>query len=174
MSSPALSVTSESFLPILKKLDECITFMQENVSCPFVYVSLEWHDWVRWFTSQGYLFQTIYSGVLICYAFYLFHMQPQCKESQVYLARFQQFQSRALNLIRGHVTQVFLTTTQSLQQPAVAVTPEQAPGEEVWDSTYSLYYGKFRSGAPKVKVRLTSSNLCVPRPLCTLFEMLNN
>ena len=32
LSSPALSITSEGFLPLLTRLDECINFTEQNVS----------------------------------------------------------------------------------------------------------------------------------------------
>ena len=32
LSLPTLSVTSETFVPLLTKLDECVSFMQDHVS----------------------------------------------------------------------------------------------------------------------------------------------
>ena len=78
--------------------------------------------------------------------------QPHYKESQVYLARFQQFQSRALNLVKNHITTTIRSTTQSMLQPAQHGAGQTPSGRGTEESSYSLNYGKFKSSAPKVKV----------------------
>ena len=78
--------------------------------------------------------------------------QPHYKESQVYLARFQQFQSRALNLVKNHITTTIRSTTQSMLQPAQHGAGQTPSGRGIEESSYSLNYGKFKSSAPKVKV----------------------
>lgn len=44
----------------------------------------------------------------------LFCLQPHYKESQVYLARFKQYLSRALNLVKQHVVNTLRTTTKAV------------------------------------------------------------
>lgn len=101
LNLPALSVTSESFVPMLARLDECIEFIQSKL-------------------------------------YY--------KECQLYLARFMQFQARALNFIKLHVVSSLKATTKSIlasKQGNVALPPEH---------TYSMYYGKFRTNASRIKI----------------------
>lgn len=81
-----------------------------------------------------------------CIAFIECH--PHYKESPVYLARYRQQLSRALASVKQQVTQTLKSTTFSVlpqQQQA------QSPTRVVSENTYSQYYGKFRSCAPKIK-----------------------
>ncbi|XP_065889132.1 conserved oligomeric Golgi complex subunit 3-like [Dysidea avara] len=100
LNLPALSVTSDSFVPMLARLDECIAFIQNKL---------------------------------------------HYKESQLYLARFMQFQARALNFIKLHVVSSLKNTTKSIQasKPGTTTPPEH---------TYSNYYGKFRTNASRIKI----------------------
>ncbi|KAF7837597.1 conserved oligomeric Golgi complex subunit 3 [Senna tora] len=68
--SPNMSVGNENFLPLLKRLDECITYVESN---------------------------------------------PQYAESNVYLLKFRQLQSRALGLMRSHVLAVLKGASSQVQ-----------------------------------------------------------
>ena len=89
LSSPAFSVTSDSFLPLLTRLDECISFTEKNVSV----VSI-----IRW--------------ILFCISFSF--VQMHYKESQLYLTRFKQYLQRSLGLVKQHVVNTLRTTTASI------------------------------------------------------------
>ncbi|ELU14157.1 hypothetical protein CAPTEDRAFT_176475 [Capitella teleta] len=97
LGSPTLTVTSESFIPMLSRLDECINYINKN---------------------------------------------PQFKESSIYLAKFRQCLSRALSFIKIHVFSVLQSATQH-------VLPKKVPGPT--DDAFTLFYGKFRANAPRVK-----------------------
>ncbi|GIX94140.1 conserved oligomeric Golgi complex subunit 3 [Caerostris darwini] len=97
LASPTLSVISESFMPLLSRLDECIAYVEENINF---------------------------------------------KESPAYLSRFHHLQSQALGMIRSYVVA-------TLQQAAQQVLPRRdslSPSE----NAFTLYYGKFRSHAPRI------------------------
>ncbi|KAL4220407.1 Golgi transport complex subunit 3 [Mactra antiquata] len=98
LGSPTLTVTNESFVPMLSLLDECILYIKSN---------------------------------------------PQYKESGVFLARFKQCLSRALNLMKSHVMNILQTATQHVKN-----TKETTSGS---DNAFTLFYGKFRANAPRVK-----------------------
>ncbi|KAL5004833.1 hypothetical protein ScPMuIL_018289 [Solemya velum] len=69
---------------------------------------------------------------------------PRYKESSIYLARFRQCLSRALNHIKTHVTHLLQTATQQVQQKKIEI-PDNP------DNAFTLFYGKFRTNAPRVK-----------------------
>lgn len=94
-----LTVTSETFIPLLSRMDECILYLKSN---------------------------------------------PRYKECEVYLARFRQCLSRALNLIKGHINNILVTATQNVQ-------PKKEDIPNMTDNAFTLFYGKFRTNAPKVK-----------------------
>ncbi|XP_064615702.1 conserved oligomeric Golgi complex subunit 3-like [Liolophura sinensis] len=98
LGSPQLTVTNESFVPMLSRLDECVLYLQSN---------------------------------------------PRFKESSVYLARFKQCLSKALNLIKIHVVTILQNATQQ-------VTPKKESGGNA-ENAFTLFYGKFRANAPRVK-----------------------
>ncbi|XP_025080058.1 conserved oligomeric Golgi complex subunit 3-like isoform X2 [Pomacea canaliculata] len=98
LSRQTLSVTDESFVPMLSRIDECIHYMQSN---------------------------------------------PHFKESETYLLQFRQCLSRALGHIRTYVTNILTAATQ-------AVTP-QKDAPNMADNAFTLFYGKFRANAPRVK-----------------------
>ncbi|BFZ06191.1 hypothetical protein BsWGS_09229 [Bradybaena similaris] len=93
-----LAVTSETFIPLLSRMDECILYLKSN---------------------------------------------PRYKECDVYLARFRQCLSRALGLIKAQVNNILQTATQQVQPKKDA--PVMA------DNGFTLFYGKFRANAPRVK-----------------------
>ncbi|KAL9965707.1 hypothetical protein ACROYT_G029547 [Oculina patagonica] len=98
LNSPTVSVTSESFVPMLARLDECISFISSN---------------------------------------------PQFKESPVYLVRFKQCLNQALNQVKSHV--VNLLTNATVQVLA------NKEGGNTSENSFALFYGKFRTCAPRVK-----------------------
>ncbi|XP_060583115.1 conserved oligomeric Golgi complex subunit 3-like isoform X2 [Ruditapes philippinarum] len=98
LGSPQLTVTNESFVPMLSRLDECILYIKSN---------------------------------------------PQYKESDVFLARFRQCLSRALNLMKTHVMNI-------LQAATLHVKNAKETGAEK-NNAFTLFYGKFRANAPRVK-----------------------
>ncbi|XP_052216084.1 conserved oligomeric Golgi complex subunit 3-like isoform X2 [Dreissena polymorpha] len=98
LGSPTLTVTNESFVPMLSRLDECILYIKNN---------------------------------------------PQYKESPVYLARLKQCLSRALNLMKSHVTHILITSTQHVRS--------SKDSQNAADNAFTLFYGKFRANAPRVR-----------------------
>ncbi|KAK7090645.1 conserved oligomeric Golgi complex subunit 3-like isoform X2 [Littorina saxatilis] len=98
LSRQTLSVTNESFVPMLSRMDECIHYLRTN---------------------------------------------PRYKESEIYLARFSQCLSRALNHIKTYVTNILTNATQQVQPK------KDAP--HMTDNAFTLFYGKFRANAPRVK-----------------------
>ncbi|XP_062521592.1 conserved oligomeric Golgi complex subunit 3-like isoform X2 [Corticium candelabrum] len=77
-----------------------------------------------------------------CIAFLASH--PSFKELPVYQVRFQQCLHRALSLIRVHVVNQLKGITQQVQ-PTKGVIVHHT------DSAFTLYYGKFRTVAPRIK-----------------------
>jgi hypothetical protein len=77
-----------------------------------------------------------------CIAFLASH--PAFKELSIYQARFQQCLLRALSLIRVHVTNQLKTIAQE-------VLPAKDSVVHHTDSAFSLFYGKFRTVAPRIK-----------------------
>ncbi|KAL8567225.1 hypothetical protein ACOMHN_046635 [Nucella lapillus] len=98
LSRQALSVTNESFVPMLSRLDECIHYLRTN---------------------------------------------PRYRESEVYLTRFSQCLSRALNHIKTYVSKILTAATQQVQP--------QKDAPNMSDNAFTLFYGKFRANAPRVK-----------------------
>ncbi|KAK0059752.1 conserved oligomeric Golgi complex subunit 3-like isoform X1 [Biomphalaria pfeifferi] len=98
LSRPNLNVSSETFIPLLSRMDECILYLKSN---------------------------------------------PRYKECDVYLARFRQCLNKALSLIKSHVTNILMTATQQIQPKKDS--PNMA------DNAFTLFYGKFRANAPRVK-----------------------
>lgn len=98
LNSPTFSVTSESFVPMLARLDECITFISSN---------------------------------------------PQFKECPVYLLRFKQCLNQALNQVKSHVV--------SLLKNATSQVLANKEGVNTSENSFALFYGKFRTCAPRVK-----------------------
>ncbi|XP_076096896.1 conserved oligomeric Golgi complex subunit 3-like isoform X2 [Mytilus galloprovincialis] len=95
---PSLTVTNESFVPMLSRLDECILYLNNN---------------------------------------------PRYKESPVFLTRFRQCLSKALNLIKTHVVQILQNATQQVQPT------KESPS--IGDNAFTLFYGKFRANSTRVK-----------------------
>ena len=103
LSSPAFQVTSEGFIPLLAKIDECISYMNSNSS-------------------------------------YL--------ESTIYLAKYKQCLNRALSMVKFYVTK-------SLENATRYVTPAPGADKPTTDNALVLYYGKFRTNAPRIKSLMT-------------------
>ncbi|XP_019645031.1 PREDICTED: conserved oligomeric Golgi complex subunit 3-like [Branchiostoma belcheri] len=100
LNSPAMSVTSDSFVPMLSRIDECVAYINSH---------------------------------------------PDFAECDVYLARFRQCLSKALNLIKTYVVNL-------LQQASQQVQPKGKDSQGPSDNAFTLYYGKFRTNAPRVKL----------------------
>ncbi|XP_071732127.1 conserved oligomeric Golgi complex subunit 3-like isoform X4 [Rutidosis leptorrhynchoides] len=96
------NVSSEDFLPQLKKLDECISYVENN---------------------------------------------PHYAESNVYLVKFRQLQSRALGMIRTHVLSVLKSST-SQAQTALRGSSKTAVSEGV---EASIIYVRFKAAASELK-----------------------
>ncbi|XP_067948240.1 conserved oligomeric Golgi complex subunit 3-like [Watersipora subatra] len=99
LGTSSLTVTSEGFIPMLTRIDECISYIQSN---------------------------------------------PRYKDSSVFLLKFHQSLARALSLIKTHVSNLLATATQNVQTSSKGST-------SVNDDAFTLYYGKFRTNAPRVK-----------------------
>ncbi|CAL1265670.1 unnamed protein product [Larinioides sclopetarius] len=97
IASPTLSVVSESFMPLLTRLDECIAYVEENINF---------------------------------------------KESPAYLSRFRHLQSQALGMIRSYVVATLQQATQQVLPRRDSLSPSE--------NAFTLYYGKFRSHAPRI------------------------
>lgn len=67
------------------------------------------------------------------------------KESQTYLARLNQCLSRALNLIKSHVVNILQSSTRQVQEK------RSSTSSQLGDNAFTLFYGKFRANAPRVK-----------------------
>ncbi|KAI3762323.1 hypothetical protein L1987_52749 [Smallanthus sonchifolius] len=98
------NVASENFLPQLKKLDECISYVENN---------------------------------------------PQYAESNVYLVKFRQLQSRALGMIRAHVLSVLKTSTSQVQAALRAGGGNKAAVSEGVEA--SIIYVRFKAAASELK-----------------------
>ncbi|KAI3807907.1 hypothetical protein L1987_23844 [Smallanthus sonchifolius] len=98
------NVASENFLPQLKKLDECISYVENN---------------------------------------------PQYAESNVYLVKFRQLQSRALGMIRAHVLSVLKTSTSQVQSALRASGGNKAAVSEGVEA--SIIYVRFKAAASELK-----------------------
>jgi DNA repair ATPase RecN len=95
------------------------------------------------FSALSDNFPVLLSRLDECIAFIEEH--SHYKESYTYLARYKQQLSKALATIRHQVTGTLKSITSSVLQQQHS-TPSQAP-----DTSYSLFYGKFRGSAPKIK-----------------------
>jgi len=98
LTSPTLSVQSETFLPLLSTID----------------------------TSMVYL---------------LAH--PNYRESPAYLTKFRACLTRALEMVRSHVKRVLETATSAASHQDITGATNQ--------SAFTLFYGKFRAAAPRVR-----------------------
>ncbi|KAK7079194.1 Golgi transport complex subunit 3 [Halocaridina rubra] len=99
LNSPAFQVTSEGFIPLLAKIDECIGYMNGN---------------------------------------------PTFQESSLYLAKYKHCLSRALGMVKLYVTR-------SLENSTQQVLPKPGSDKPTTDNAAVLYYGKFRTNAPRIK-----------------------
>ncbi|KAK9075190.1 hypothetical protein SSX86_003511 [Deinandra increscens subsp. villosa] len=98
------SVASENFLPQLKKLDDCISYVENN---------------------------------------------PQYAESNVYLVKFRQLQSRALGMIRAHVLSVLKSSTSQVQTALRGSGGRKSAVSEGVEA--SIIYVRFKAAASELK-----------------------
>ncbi|KAL4572030.1 hypothetical protein LXL04_018798 [Taraxacum kok-saghyz] len=101
------NVSSENFLPQLKKLDDCITYVENN---------------------------------------------PQYAESNVYLVKFRQLQSRALGMIRTHVLSVLKSSTSQVQTALKGSGGSKTGVSEGVEA--SIIYVRFKAAASELKLVL--------------------
>ncbi|KAK4266045.1 hypothetical protein QN277_027019 [Acacia crassicarpa] len=102
--SPNMNVGNENFLPLLKRLDECITYVESN---------------------------------------------PQYAESNVYLLKFRQLQSRALGLMRSHVLAVLKGASAQVQGAIRESGGDKASVSEGVEA--SVIYVRFKAAASELK-----------------------
>ncbi|KAM3959001.1 conserved oligomeric Golgi complex subunit 3 [Aphomia sociella] len=103
LSSPTMSVNSETFFIVLAKIDECLEYMRTNNTF---------------------------------------------KESHTYLVKYRHLQSRAISLIRSYVTHVLNHATEQVLSPK----DEDPTDQEMIDTAYAVYFGKFQAAAPKLRM----------------------
>ena len=130
-SDSMLTVTSESFVPTLARIDECIVYLRAHA---------------------------------------------HYRESPVYLAKFQASLTRALTLIRAYVVtslesatrQVLATTRAAAADDAAAAaagTAEETVGvggagnHASTTNAFTLFYGRFRTRAPRIKALMEQLEL---------------
>uniref|UniRef100_A0A8C3YB60 Conserved oligomeric Golgi complex subunit 3 n=1 Tax=Catagonus wagneri TaxID=51154 RepID=A0A8C3YB60_9CETA len=99
LNSPTLSVNSEGFIPMLAKLDDCITYISSH---------------------------------------------PNFKDYPIYLLKFKQCLSKALQLMKTYT----VNTLQNLTNQLLKRDPSSVPNA---DNAFTLFYVKFRVAAPKVR-----------------------
>ena len=102
LTSPTLSVHSETFLPLLTTIDTNIRYLLAH---------------------------------------------PQYRDSPPYLTKYRASLSRALDMVRSYVKKVFSIATEGARQ--------QDPSSMETQSAFTLFYGKFRAAAPKLRPLMT-------------------
>uniref|UniRef100_A0A2P2K571 Conserved oligomeric Golgi complex subunit 3 n=1 Tax=Rhizophora mucronata TaxID=61149 RepID=A0A2P2K571_RHIMU len=102
--SSNLNPGNEKFLPLLKKLDECIAYVESN---------------------------------------------PQYAESNVYLLKFRQLQSRALGMIRSHVLSVLKRASSQVQAALRSTNGNKLSVSEGVEA--SVIYVRFKAAASELK-----------------------
>ncbi|XP_037491030.1 conserved oligomeric Golgi complex subunit 3 isoform X2 [Jatropha curcas] len=102
--SAKVNVGTENFLPLLKRLDECISYVESN---------------------------------------------PQYAESNVYLLKFRQLQSRALGMIRSHVLSVLKGASSQVQTAIRSAGGNKASVSEGVEA--SVIYVRFKAAANELK-----------------------
>ncbi|XP_021756744.1 conserved oligomeric Golgi complex subunit 3-like isoform X2 [Chenopodium quinoa] len=105
--SPSMNVGNQNFLPLLKRLDECISYVESN---------------------------------------------PQYAESSVYLVKFRQLQSRALNAIRSHVQSVLKNASSQVHEAIRNIGGSKPAFSEGVEA--SVIYVRFKAAASELKLVL--------------------
>ncbi|KAH8260281.1 hypothetical protein KR026_008797 [Drosophila bipectinata] len=123
LQSPTLSVASEAFRECLNKIDDCLNYIEANVST----IGL------RGWKITNFLF-----------------LQPKFKDAASYSVKYKQCLAKASGLVRNYVTSVINQATEATLHPKNnirdASSALQAP-----DAAFALYYGKYQTAAAKVK-----------------------
>jgi len=101
LGSPTLSVHSETFLPLVSRIDEGISYLQAN---------------------------------------------PNYKESTIYLVKYRAALNKALDMIRTYVKSSLDSAT-----AAASVTPASPALSSAPHTAFTLFYGKFRAAAPRMR-----------------------
>ncbi|KAI8553255.1 hypothetical protein RHMOL_Rhmol05G0001400 [Rhododendron molle] len=135
------NVASGNFLALLKRLDECISRLENDYIATIILCDIY---------------------VSYCYIEYRYvESNPQYAESSVYLVKFRQLQSRALGMIRSHVLS-FLKSTSSQVQAAIRSSSDSkmAVSEGV---EASVIYVRFKAAASELKPVLEEIERRSPR-----------
>ncbi|XP_024973741.1 conserved oligomeric Golgi complex subunit 3 isoform X1 [Cynara cardunculus var. scolymus] len=146
------NVASENFLPTLKKLDECISsklfYWKQRILtfasyCPHELASHHMHL----FYLDHYSFHILMQRC--CWRFRYVENNPQYAESNVYLVKFRQLQSRALGMIRAHVLAVLKSSTSQVQTALRGSGGNKAAVSEGVEA--SIIYVRFKAAASELK-----------------------
>ena len=86
---PVVDVTSPDFLPLLRRVDECIDFLVQHVRTPEPPAPRCW-----WTSDVSYCVRALRAVP---------SWQPQFRDAGVYCAKYRQLQTRALAMIKSHV-----------------------------------------------------------------------
>lgn len=105
--SQSMNVGNQDFLPLLKRLDECISYVESN---------------------------------------------PQYAESSVYLVKFRQLQSRALNTIRSHVQSVLKNASSQVHGAIRNIGGNKPAVSEGMEA--SIIYVRFKAASSELKLVL--------------------
>ena len=119
LTSPTLSVQSESFLPLLETIDSNISYLLDH---------------------------------------------PTYKDSPAYLTKYRACLSRAMDMLRTYMARVLETAT------AAAKTQEENTVES--QTAFTLFYGKFRAAAPKMKHLVEEIEARAENPAMTEYSSL--
>ncbi|XP_052181598.1 conserved oligomeric Golgi complex subunit 3 [Diospyros lotus] len=114
--SSNMNVANGNFLPLLKRLDECISYVENN---------------------------------------------PQYAESNVYLVKFRQLQSRALGMIRSHVLSILKNTSSQVQAAIRSSSGSMSAVSEGVET--SVIYVRFKAAASELKPVLEEIESRSPR-----------
>lgn len=97
LHSPTLSVASDIFVETLNRIDECLAYLQSNVSI----LGLGWQS----------------SGGLLTLGFVL---QPKYKEAATYVVKYRMCLCKAMQVMKTYVTNAFQMATQQVTDSKLA------------------------------------------------------
>ena len=78
-------------------------------------------------------------------------MNSQFKDAPQFLIRFNNCLTQALGQIKTHVMRSLESTTNSLLEKTPTSRTYTESGGTLSDDAFTLYYGRFRTNAPKIK-----------------------
>ncbi|THG12269.1 hypothetical protein TEA_003726 [Camellia sinensis var. sinensis] len=152
--SPNMNVANGNFLPLLKRLDECISVGKRRRKA-WVLASrcLLWSVWLE---RNRHVLQADCPSV----PWYV-ESNPQYAESSVYLVKFRQLQSRALGMIRSHVLSVLKNTSSQVQAAIRSSSGSKTAVSEGVEA--SVIYVRFKAAASELKPVLEEIESRSPR-----------